>query len=253
MAHRLELALLELQKVCPMVEDVSGCLHLVWKTYYYSPKSKWELHTIGAELEARIYRSAPVKGTRWVPHIDRALQVFLQGKKGGDLATDHGHYAAVCIHVERIATSSKNTDVKNRAAKLHKLMITKNFVEFAHFMIDVFGEVASLSLKLQTKALILPTAISSIDTRINTIKSMKERPIASGALKQFQLRVEEQNDTTLMFQGIELKGGSAAGRFGSNVTLKQAIVKTIDVTVKELRARFDNLLGKNEDEQENRQ
>ena len=52
-----------------------------------------------------------------------------------------------------------------------------------------------------------------------------------------------------MFQHIELKGGSVAGRVGSNVTFKQAIVKTIDVIVKELRARFDNLLGKNEDEQ----
>ena len=52
-----------------------------------------------------------------------------------------------------------------------------------------------------------------------------------------------------MSQDIELKGGSAAGLFGSNVTLKQAIVKTVDVIVKELRTRFDNLLGKNEDEQ----
>ena len=107
------------------------------------------------------------------------------------VATDYGHYAAVCMHMESLATSSKNTDIKNRAAKLHKLMITRNFVEFAYFMIDRFGEVVSLSLKLQTKALILPTAISSIDTRINTIKSMKEQPIASGALKQFQLCVEE--------------------------------------------------------------
>ena len=41
------------------------------------------------------------------------------------------------------------------AAKPHKLMVTRNFVEFVHFMIDLFGEVASLSLKLQVKALIL--------------------------------------------------------------------------------------------------
>ena len=68
-------------------------------------------------------------------------------------------------------------------------------------------------------------------------------------MKQFQFCVEERNDTTLMLQSIELKSGSVAGRVGSNVTLKQATVKTIDVTVKELRGRFDNLLGKNEDEQ----
>ena len=32
MVHRLKLALLELKKVCPMVEDISACLLLVWKT-----------------------------------------------------------------------------------------------------------------------------------------------------------------------------------------------------------------------------
>ena len=66
---------------------------------------------------------------------------------------------------------------------------------------------------------------------------MKEHPIAGGALQQFQVCVEEQetdNNTTVVFQGVELKGGSAAGRFGSNVSLNQAIEKSTDVTVKEL-------------------
>ena len=75
MAHRLELAMLELQRTCPMFEDVSDCLHLVWKTYHCSPKSKRELYAIGEELDARIYSPAPVKGTRWVPHVDRALKI----------------------------------------------------------------------------------------------------------------------------------------------------------------------------------
>lgn len=39
------------------------------------------------------------------------------------------------------------------------------------------------------------------------------------------------------------------GRFGSNVVLKKAIGKTVDVTVNELRARFDILFGANENEQ----
>ena len=85
MAHRLELALLKLQKQSPIMQSVNDCLHLIWKTYHFSPKSKRELKIIGEELKARIYSPAPVKGSRWVPHVDMAMRVFLQGKKGGHL------------------------------------------------------------------------------------------------------------------------------------------------------------------------
>ena len=80
---------------------------------------------------------------------------------------------------------------------------------------------------------------------------MKEHPTAGGALQQFQVCIEEQetdDNTTVVFQGNELKGGSAAGRFGSNVSFNQAIEKSTDVTVKELKARFHNLLGSNKDQ-----
>mgnify|MGYP001798817335 FL=1 len=83
-------------------------------------------------------------------------------------------------------TSSRNTDVKNKAAKLCKLMITKKFVEYAHFLVDLFKEFAALSLKLQAKTLSLPTAISSINTCISTINSMKKQPVAGGVSKHFK-------------------------------------------------------------------
>ena len=67
---------------------VNDCLHLIWKTYHFSPKSKRELKIIGEELEARIYSPALVKGTRWVPHVDMAMRIFLQGKKHGHLTED---------------------------------------------------------------------------------------------------------------------------------------------------------------------
>lgn len=55
-----------------MVADVSDCLHLVWKTYHYSPKSKRELNVIEADMDARIYSPAPVKRTRWF-HMSAGL------------------------------------------------------------------------------------------------------------------------------------------------------------------------------------
>lgn len=72
---------------------------------------------------------------------------------------------------------------------------------------------------------------------------MKEQALPGGTLQQFQACVEDQEpDDEILFQGIELKGRSAAGKFGNNVVIKQEIGKTV-ATVKELRTRFDNLLG----------
>lgn len=44
--HRLELALLELQRSCASVEKIYEVLHLIWKTYHYSPKSTRELKAV---------------------------------------------------------------------------------------------------------------------------------------------------------------------------------------------------------------
>lgn len=48
--HRLELALLEMQKSCKLVSTIYDVLQLIWKTYHFSPKSMRELQSIGTEL-----------------------------------------------------------------------------------------------------------------------------------------------------------------------------------------------------------
>ena len=48
--YRLELALLSAQKDSPWIGKVYDLLHLVWKTYHYSPKSRRELKNLGIEL-----------------------------------------------------------------------------------------------------------------------------------------------------------------------------------------------------------
>ena len=52
--HRLELALQELQKKCKPVESIYNVLHLIWKTYHYSPKSVSTLKSIAEELDVNI-------------------------------------------------------------------------------------------------------------------------------------------------------------------------------------------------------
>ncbi|XP_067668254.1 zinc finger protein 862-like [Haliotis asinina] len=246
MAHRLELALLKLQKQSPIMQSVNDCLHLIWKTYHFSPKSKRELKMIGEELEARIYSPAPVKGTRWVPQLDRAMRVFLQGKKDEDLATGHGQYTAVYTHMESLAASSSNADIAGRGKKIHKQMKDLVFTGFCHFMSDLFGEVALLSLKLQSSTLILPTAVASIQDCLETITSMKQDYIPGGLYEKFGLCIESQENLTgpIKFQGIEMTGSVGVAK----EELNKHVASTVDITIKELESRFENLLGSNTNE-----
>ena len=45
---------------------------MIWKTYRYSPKSMRGLCTLGNEVGASIPVVGNVKGTRWLPHVQRA-------------------------------------------------------------------------------------------------------------------------------------------------------------------------------------
>lgn len=77
--HCLELSMLEMG--CQYVKEVYNILHLVWKTYHCSPKSKHELRALGNELGLDVLKARPVKGSRWLPHVSGALRVFIKPHK----------------------------------------------------------------------------------------------------------------------------------------------------------------------------
>lgn len=53
MAHRLELAIFQVQKKVAMVSVINDVLQRIWKTYHYSPKSLRELRSVSEEFETR--------------------------------------------------------------------------------------------------------------------------------------------------------------------------------------------------------
>ncbi|CAL8277025.1 unnamed protein product [Boreogadus saida] len=89
MPHRLEWAILNLQRNETMVAKFYDLLHLVWKTYHQSPKSRRELNLIGEELA-----------------------------KEGSLSTDSGQYSAVLRHMDHLASSAASAEIQGRAKKL---------------------------------------------------------------------------------------------------------------------------------------
>ena len=69
------------------------------------------------ELGVDICTPASVKGTRWIPHVHRALKVFLRHGQE-DLATDEGQYSVVLQHMEHLAVASTTAEVQGRAKKV---------------------------------------------------------------------------------------------------------------------------------------
>jgi len=110
----LELALLSAQKDSPWVGNVYNLLHLIWKTYHFSSKSRRELKRLGVELNVLVNNPSGVKGTRWLPHVSRALDVLLKQEKEGSLE-DAGQYTTVYAHMDHLAASSMNADIAGRA------------------------------------------------------------------------------------------------------------------------------------------
>ena len=200
--RRLELALIEMQKSCHQAEVVYDVLQLIWKTYHYSPKSTRELQAVASELGVNVLKPTQVSGTRWLPHISRALNVLIKPVGDGS-----GQYAAMLCHMDHLSAISKNTDIKGRAKFISDKMRSIPFAAFCHFLADMFGIISKLSLKMQRNDLILPVAVSLLHETVTNLQVLKSRPAPNGHLKRFTNILEDSEvDGEMQFQGITLKG-----------------------------------------------
>lgn len=85
--HRLELAILTIQKKEPIVSVVYDLLPLIWKTYHFSRKSKTRALWSWTRAWCGYLHNIKSRRNSLDPHVHRALKVFLQ--LGQDnLATD---------------------------------------------------------------------------------------------------------------------------------------------------------------------
>ena len=240
--HRLELALLEMQKSCQLVNTIYDVLQLIWKTYHYSPKSMRELQSIGTELGINVLKPTQVSGTRWLPHISRALKVLVTPGKDGS-----GQYSAVVYHMDHLSTTSKNADIKGRAKFVSEKMRSMKFAAFCHFLADMFAVIAKLSLKMQRNNLILPVAVSSIRETVANLESLKTCHVPNGHLKRFLNMVEESEVADeVEFQGHTLRASldGTPRRGGIHTSsFQSAKEEAIELCLTGLAERFGNLLA----------
>lgn len=230
--HRLELALLEMQRSCRQVEIIYEVLQMIWKTYHYSPKSTCELQAIGNELGVSVLKPTQVSGTRWLPHISRALKVLITPNSDGS-----GQYAAVLCHMEHLSATSKNADIKGRAKFVSEKMRSVSFAAFCHFLADMFAIISKL---------ILPVAVALLHETIANVDALKLRPVPNGHLKRFMNMLEESGvPDEVQFQGHTLKGSlDGTPKRGTTQTdsFKSSMIEAIELCQSGLNERFGCML-----------
>ncbi|KAJ8365052.1 hypothetical protein SKAU_G00138830 [Synaphobranchus kaupii] len=207
MPHRLELALLFAQKDSPCIGNVYNLLHLVWKTYHFSCKSRRELKSLGVELGVSVNNPSGVRGTRWLPHVSRSLDVLLKPEKKEGTLDDAGQYTVVHAHMDHLAASSTNADIAGRAKKVKETMEDGSFLAFCHFLADLFTAISKYSLLLQRNDVILPQAVSSLENLILTIEAMAVRPCHGGRLASFHAAMKRQRGAREQEQEEEQEEG----------------------------------------------
>lgn len=185
---------------------VMDTLHLLYKTYHYSPKSRRELKSIAEELGVSVGAPTRVRGTRWSPHILRALKILL--KPSADQRNTPGQFGIIFQHMEHLAATSSNSDIKGRAKNVVTKMQNFDFLAFCHFMVDLFTHVSELSLCMQKNTVVLFGAINAIKYCMASIEALGTRPKRDGKLQEFFNTINEQTKRgqyeDLLFQGLKL-------------------------------------------------
>ena len=233
MPHRLDLAVRKMVKNCPPAAQVIDVLELVYKTYHYSPKSQRELYELGAELDVAVLSPSRAKGTRWSPHIQRAMAVMLRPAKGDAPAWS---IATVLQHMEHLAASSVNADIMGRGKHVSRLMLKVDFVVMCHFIHDVFTAVSKLALTLQNRNTTLTTALNAVRYGIASLDDLLINP-SHGMANLFALDGRP-------YQPLHLTGGNMP----TNMTdiaapVRKHMKNVVSAVTDGMKTRFSTLLG----------
>ncbi|KAJ4948497.1 hypothetical protein JOQ06_020031 [Pogonophryne albipinna] len=193
-AHRLELAILQAIKDNRPLDDLKDIQKKIHKHYQYSPKVLREVKSIATSLETKVLKPNRVDGTRWTPHMQRALEV---------LATS---YEVLLSHFEHVAEArpcEATAEVRGRAAFLRNRLRDYRILRFLHFLRDLLHVIASLSLIFQKDSLTVNGMLDALETANLELTALKQSP--GSKLAEFTAAL--QRDSTgleAMYKGTKL-------------------------------------------------
>ncbi|KAK2564106.1 Zinc finger protein 862 [Acropora cervicornis] len=179
-AHNLELAILDCIKDEILLSSLRDMLQSVNKHYHYSPKALRELRELAEVMGEKIQKPGNLKGTRWVPHLHRALKVFLK------------NYTVIHSHFQNtVAAATSSADMQGRARKIIKEQEKFNTVLFACFILDVLECLSKLSMLFQKDNVTLTLAKDGLEHTTLKLTALLARP--GPYLQQFLQNTGDKN------------------------------------------------------------
>ena len=219
LAHKLELGAMDAIKDQAAMKDVFDILNGIYKQYHYSPKAWRDLKTVADLMELEVLKPVNLKGTRWLPHLSRALSVLLKS------------YPVLVRHLEHTITDGKSSPTMiGRARQIVTQMKHFKSLQFMFFMCDVLDVLSCLSCKFQENKVTISECIEALET---AFLSLRELRVEHGRhLRGFL--AESVNGT---FHDVELTAYNDASRNAFN-GIK---VRVLDSVHNHLDNRFSSL------------
>ena len=130
-AHRLQLAVLDLLKAVPFMQEVKKTLRGLYIYYHSSPKRSSQLKEVAAALQMQLLKLKNINSVRWVASKEQALQAFLKS------------WQAVVFQSQK--NSNVGTSDTQKAKVLLKAICNFRFLKYCHFLYDFLAVLRRLS------------------------------------------------------------------------------------------------------------
>ena len=194
-AHLFERGLLSAMTDEKFLVEIKEVLQGLYKHYHYSPKSVRELKGVAEALEQRVLKSVNVLGTRWAPHMYRALEVLLKR-----------NYQAIFVHFNHTAQGEDASPVMvGRAKKVVSQLQNYKLILYMHFMLDILEQCSILSTTFQRDTCSLNMTNDALARFILSIEGLKH---SNGPNLQRFLSEVTDTPESIKWEDIDLKRGT---------------------------------------------
>ena len=167
-AHKLELGFQDTIKDVKLLQDAKEMLPGIWKYYKYSCKAVRQIKELADMMGERAYKAVKADGSRWIPHLERALKLFLTK-----------NYKLVVTHFQH-ASQAKDSSAKmqGRATNCGKKLTRYLFLKFLHLLLllDIVQQVRKVSLVFQREEGTIALVQDKINALNISVEALKTRP-----------------------------------------------------------------------------
>ncbi|KAM9808826.1 zinc finger protein 862-like isoform 1-T1 [Syngnathus typhle] len=209
-AHLFERGLLDAIKEEAGLGEIKDLLQGMYKHYHYSAKAFRELREVAVALEDKVLKPVNLLGTRWAPHMYRALKVLI-GVNFRPLYTHFDHTAQ---------SNTASATMVGRARKIINQLGSMKLLLLMHLMLDILEAANDLSLHFQRDKCTLSSASDALATFAINIEALRHGH--QGNLHEFILDV----------------GGPGADRQRQWRDVHLTIVGSVDAALHEKKRRY---------------